>query len=59
MVQIEKILDEAIERDASDIHLICGIKPTLRIIRDLVEIKDSSVLTEEDMTEIYDYFIRR
>ena len=59
MVQIEKILDEAIERDASDIHLICGIKQTLRIIRDLVEIKDSSVLTEEDMTEIYDYFIRR
>lgn len=58
MVQIERILDEAIEKEASDIHLICGIKPKLRIIRDLVDARDSEVLTEEDMTEIYDYFIR-
>ena len=58
MVQIEKILDEAIEREASDVHLICGIKPKLRIIRDLVDVRNSEVLTQEDMTEIYDYFIR-
>ena len=58
MVQIEKILDEAIKRDASDIHLICGIKPMLRIIRDLVPVEDADVLVEDDMTEIYDYFIR-
>ena len=58
MVQMEKILDEAIQRDASDIHLICGMKPMLRIIRDLVEVRDGQVLTEEDMYEIYDYFIR-
>lgn len=58
MVQIENILDEAIKRDASDIHLICGINPTLRIIRDLVPVTGSEPLTEEDMTEIYDYFIR-
>lgn len=58
MVQIERILEEAIERDASDIHLICGNKPMLRIIRDLVEVRESQVLTEDDMSEIYDYFIR-
>ena len=58
MVQIEKILDEAIEKDASDIHLIYGLRPKLRIIRDLVDVPDTDVLTEEDMTEIYDYFIR-
>lgn len=58
MVQIENILDEAIKRDASDIHLICGINPTLRIVRDLVPATGSEPLTEEDMTEIYDYFIR-
>lgn len=58
MVQIEKILDEAIEKDASDIHLICGLKPKLRIIRDLVDVESAEVLREEDMTEIYDYFIR-
>ncbi len=58
MVHIDKILDEAIEKDASDIHLICGLKPMLRIIRELIEAKSSEVLTEEDMNEIYDYFIR-
>ncbi len=39
MVQIEKILDEAIEREASDIHLICGLKPKLRIIKDLIDVE--------------------
>ncbi len=58
MVQIERILDEAIKKDASDVHLICGLKPKLRIVRQLLDIPDTEVLTEEDMTEIYDYFIR-
>ncbi len=58
MIQIEKILDYAIEKDASDIHFICGIKPMLRIIRDLVEVEDVDVLTPEDMNEIYDYLVR-
>lgn len=58
MIQIEKILDYAIAKDASDIHFICGIKPMLRIIRDLREVEDADVLTEEDMNEIYDYLVR-
>ena len=35
MLQMEKILDEAIEKDASDIHLINNLKPMLRISIDL------------------------
>ncbi len=58
MIQIEKILDYAIEKDASDIHFICGIKPMLRILRDLVEVEGEDVLLPEDMNEIYDYLIR-
>ncbi len=58
MIEVEKILDEAIQRDASDIHFICGNKPMLRIIRDLVEAKNSDVLELEDMNEIYDYLVR-
>ena len=58
MIQIEKILDQAIQRDASDIHFISGIKPMLRIIRDLVEVEDTDVLTEDDLNEIYDYLVR-
>ena len=58
MINIDKILNIAIKKDASDVHLICGIKPTLRIRRDLVEIEEFDILTEDDMFEIYDYFIR-
>lgn len=58
MVQIEKMLDNAIEIDASDIHFICGLKPMLRIIRELREIEAADILTEEDMNEIYDYLVR-
>ncbi len=57
MVNIDKILKEAMEKDASDIHLIANIKPILRIRRDLVEVENSDVLTEEDMLDIYDHFI--
>ena len=58
MVDIEKILNTAIEKDASDIHLISGIKPCLRIKRELIELSDFDDLAPEDMFDIYDYFIR-
>ena len=58
MLQMEKILDEAIEKEASDIHLIYGIKPMLRISRDLYSIDEMEELTEDDMWEMYDFFIR-
>ena len=57
-MNMNKILDIAIEKDASDVHMICGNKPMLRIARDLVEIDEMNVLTEEDMTEAYDYLVR-
>lgn len=58
MIQIEKILDYAIEIDASDIHFICGNKPMLRIIRDLVPVEEAEELLPEDMNEIYDYLVK-
>ena len=58
MIQIEKVFDIAIEKDASDIHFICGNKPMLRIIRDLIPVEECDVLSEEDMSEIYDYLVR-
>lgn len=57
MIQIEKILQSAIDKDASDIHLICGLKPNLRIARSLISEGDH-ILTEEDMYEIYDYIVK-
>ena len=58
MIDIDKIISTAKEKDASDVHLICGIKPVLRIRRDLVEIEEFDALNEEDMMDIYDYFVR-
>lgn len=58
MVNIDKVLRTAKELDASDIHLVCGLKPMLRISRELKPIEDMDELEENDMYEIYDYFVR-
>ena len=58
MIDIDKILDTAKAKDASDVHLICGIKPMLRIMRELVPCENTEELTEDDMSEAYDYFVR-
>ena len=58
MIDIDKVLDAAKKKDASDVHLICNLKPMLRIRRDLIEYDSPSSLTEDDMYDIYDYFVR-
>lgn len=57
MVNMDKILEIAIEKEASDIHLISKNKPVLRIHRELVTLEEFDVLNDEDMSEIYDYLI--
>ena len=58
MIDMNKILDIAIAKDASDIHLVPGNQPILRISRRLEPVEKSAVLTEEDMMEIYDYLVK-
>lgn len=57
-MNIDKILDEAIRLDASDVHLVCNNKPLLRIARDLIPVEGSEVITPEDMNEAYDYLVK-
>ena len=57
-MNMDKVLDIAIEKDASDVHLISGNKPMLRIARELEPIEEMDILTEDDMNDIYDYLIR-
>ena len=45
-MDINKILDIAIEKDASDVHLISGNKPMLRIARDLIPIEEMEIYKE-------------
>ena len=54
MIDIDSILTIAKEKDASDVHLICGMKPILRIMRELVHIEEMEELTPDDMNDAYD-----
>lgn len=58
MVDMNKILDTAIKEDASDIHLVYGLKPIIRVAKELKQIESEDVLGEEELYEIYDYLIR-
>ena len=57
-MNLDQILDEAMELDASDVHLVCNNKPMLRIARDLIPVPNSKILTPDDMYEIYDYLVK-
>lgn len=57
MIDINGILKRAEEKKASDVHFICGLQPNFRINRDLIVDEQSAVLTEDDMWEIYDFFL--
>ena len=57
-MDIEKILYEGINRGASDIHLVKGMQPILRINRELIKIEDESELTSYDIEYVYRYFIK-
>lgn len=57
MLLIEEIIDEAAKKGASDIHIVSGMKPIIRVKRNLVQsVKD--ILTEEDVWSIYDYVVK-
>lgn len=58
MIDVNNILKVAKEREASDIHFICGLKPMLRINRDLTSLEEAQPITEQDMWDIYDYFLK-
>ena len=58
MINVSKVLDEAISKDASDIHFIVENKPMLRIARDLIPAENGEVLTEEDMNDVYDFLVK-
>lgn len=58
MLDINKVLDIAIEKDASDVHLIYGLKPIIRVSRELKELEGEDVVEETELYEAYDYFVR-
>ena len=58
MLNLNKVLDIAIKKDASDVHLINGLKPILRISRELKAIEEEDVIGDIELYEAYDFFVR-
>ena len=57
MIDIDKIIAQAIQKDASDIHLMSGLKPMFRIARSLVEMENSNIIKDDDMYDVYDHIV--
>ncbi len=57
MINITKVFEKALNEGASDIHLVSGKKPLIRIKRTLTEVEEENVLEDSDMFEIYDFFV--
>ncbi|MBL7647425.1 MAG: type IV pilus twitching motility protein PilT [Candidatus Hydrogenedentes bacterium] len=49
---VEQLMQDALDKNASDIHLKEGNPPILRIDGELVRLEDQPVLTEEDLQEM-------
>jgi twitching motility protein PilT len=58
MIDVNAVLDKGKALKASDAHFINGLKPMLRVNRDLIEFEDSDIITKDDMWDIYDYFLK-
>jgi len=58
MIDINKIIEQAIQKDASDIHLMVESKPIYRIGNSLVKMEGSVALKNEDINEIYKNFTK-
>lgn len=52
MIDIHKIIEQAIKKNATEIHLISGSKPVFRIGNALVKMEGSAVLKDQDMKGI-------
>ncbi len=57
-MNINAILSEAKKMKASDVHFIPGIKPKIRVNRDLIELEQYEPIDKDDILEVYDYFLK-
>src|SRR5438876_9371101 len=47
-VNLRALLEEMIEKDASDLHRVAGERPKLRVDRDIVRASSEEVMTPKD-----------
>lgn len=59
MIDINKIVTQAVEKNATDIHLMVEAKPMYRIGTSLVKMEGGVALKHQDMNDIYNYFSKQ
>ena len=56
MLDINKVIEQAVKKNATDIHLMSDSKPMFRIGNSLVKMECGAALKIEDMNDMYKYF---
>jgi twitching motility protein PilT len=56
-LEVNKLLMQALERGASDVHLVAGKPPTLRVDSQLIELKEYEVLSGATISSIVDVLL--
>ena len=51
-INLRTLLEEMIERDASDLHITAGERPKLRIDGDITDAKTEQVMTPKETLQI-------
>lgn len=54
--KFDRMLDVAVEHDASDLHLVAGVPPAFRVNGEII-LADSDALTREDLVELADHLL--
>ncbi len=58
-MNVNEILKRAQEAQASDVHLVKGLKPIMRVKRELMPIDETcNPITEQEMWDAYDFFLK-
>ena len=58
MIDVNAILKKAEDVGASDVHFISGLKPIIRVYRELVTINEAEEISKDDIWDVYDYFLQ-
>ncbi|MBQ9280021.1 MAG: Flp pilus assembly complex ATPase component TadA [Clostridia bacterium] len=58
MIDVQEIFAKGIELNASDIHIVEGVRPVFRINRELIEMQGVSPLNVNDIYEVYNFFLK-
>ena len=58
MIDIEKVINIGIQKNASDIHIVKGMNPILRVNKDLQKLEEVGRIEANDIGNVYNYFTR-